>query len=208
VGTLTGLLNWCQNILDKFRWIDFLAPLLLRAYLAPVFWFAANNKWDPFDSETSLDSTIVWFANSDWGLGLPFPTLMAFMVWGAEYLGAICLTLGVAVRLIAIPLMFTMVVAATTVHWDNGWQAVHDVHSPFAAANLDDARERLRKAKSILHKHGNYEYLSAHGSFVKLNNGIEWAATYFVMLLALFFSGAGRNFSVDYWMHRKFRQGL
>jgi putative oxidoreductase len=54
------------------------------------------------------------------------PAVMAFMAWSAEYFGAVCLALGVAVRWFAIALMFTMVVAATTVHWDNGWQAVHE----------------------------------------------------------------------------------
>ena len=43
-------------------------------------------------------------------------------------------------------------------------------------------------------------------SLVVLNNGIEFAATYFVMLLALFFLGGGRFVSVDYWMARSFRQ--
>jgi hypothetical protein len=38
-----------------------------------------------------------------------------------------------------------------------------------------------------------------------LNNGIEFAATYFIMLLALFFIGAGKYFSADYWIARKWR---
>ena len=33
-----------------------------------------------------------------------------------------------------------------------------------------------------------------------LNNGIEFAATYFIMLLVLFFIGAGKFFSVDYYL--------
>jgi putative oxidoreductase len=36
-----------------------------------------------------------------------------------------------------------------------------------------------------------------------LNNGIEFAATYFIMLLALFFIGAGRYVSLDYWIARR-----
>ena len=36
-----------------------------------------------------------------------------------------------------------------------------------------------------------------------LNNGIEFATTYFVMLLALFYLGAGRWVSVDYWAWRR-----
>ena len=38
-----------------------------------------------------------------------------------------------------------------------------------------------------------------------LNNGIEFAATYFAILLALFFMGAGRYLSADYWIARRFR---
>lgn len=192
-----------QNLLNKTRAADFLAPLLLRMYLAPVFWVAANNKWNPFDADSSLENTINWFANPDWGLGLPFPEVMAYMAWGAEYFGAIALLLGIAVRWLSIPLMVTMVVAATTVHWHNGWQAIHDKMSPFASDNVDGAIDRLDKARSILQEHGNYSWLTETGNFVVLNNGIEFAATYFVMLLVLFFIGAGKYFSVDYWVSQK-----
>jgi uncharacterized membrane protein YphA (DoxX/SURF4 family) len=185
-------------LLEHTRKIDFLAPILLRAYLAPVFWVAANNKWNPFDAESSLQNTIDWFANPDWGLGLPFPELMAYLAWGAEYFGAIFLVLGFATRLISIPLMVTMLVAATTVHWHNGWQAIHDRMSPFASADVGEAIDRLQRAKSILQEYGN---------FVVLNNGIEFAATYFVMLLVLFFYGAGNYFSVDYWFKRSCLKG-
>lgn len=198
-----GIAKGLHGLLDKTRAVDFLAPLLLRLYLAPVFWIAANNKWNPFDANSSLENTINWFANPDWGLGLPFPEVMAYMAWGAEYFGAIALILGIAVRWAAIPLMVTMLVAATTVHWHNGWQAIHDKMSPFASDNVDGAIDRLDKARSILQEHGNYSWLTETGNFVVLNNGIEFAATYFVMLLVLFFIGAGKYFSVDYWIARK-----
>lgn len=192
-----------QNLINKARCADFLAPLLLRIYLAPVFWVAANNKWNPFEAESSLDSTIAWFANPDWGLGLPFPEVMAYLAWGAEYFGAIALILGLAVRWVSIPLMTTMIVAAVTVHWQNGWQAIHDKMSPFASADVDGAIERLHKAREILQEHGHYDWLTETGNFVVLNNGIEFAATYFVMLLTLFFIGAGKYLSVDYWIAQK-----
>lgn len=198
-----GIAKGLHGLLDKTRAVDFLAPLLLRLYLAPVFWIAANNKWNPFDANSSLENTINWFANPDWGLGLPFPEVMAYMAWGAEYFGAIALILGIAVRWAAIPLMVTMLVAATTVHWHNGWQAIHDKMSPFASDNVDGAIDRMDKARSILQEHGNYSWLTETGNFVVLNNGIEFAATYFVMLLVLFFIGAGKYFSVDYWIARK-----
>ncbi len=206
MSTVICIANKAQEIFDKVRTsIDFIGPLLLRIYIVPVFWIASNNKWNPFDSDSSLDSVIQWFGNTEWGLGLPFPTLMAYMAWGTEYFGAILLALGLATRWISIPLMCTMIVAAVTVHWENGWQAVHDLSSPHASANAGEAIERLSRAKDILKEHGNYEWLTEHGNFIVSNNGIEWAATYFIILLALFVTGGGKVVSVDYWLAKKFR---
>jgi uncharacterized membrane protein YphA (DoxX/SURF4 family) len=194
-----GLLNKLQDLLDTTRAVDWLAPLALRLYLAPVFWVAGTNKIDGFAN------TVAWFGNPDWGLGLPFPTLMAGMATGAEVLGAVCLLLGLAVRWMSIPLLATMAVAALTSHLENGWQAIADPKSPFASADVEGAMERLSEAKSLLQEHGNYDWLTASGNFVISNNGIEWAATYFVMLLPLLFFGGGRYVSLDYWIAKKFR---
>ncbi|MDH3589657.1 MAG: DoxX family protein, partial [Gammaproteobacteria bacterium] len=109
-----------------FGWtakIDWLGPLALRLYLAPIFWVAGMNKAGGFDN------VVQWFGNADWGLGLPMPWLLAFLATAAEVLGGALLLLGLATRLIAVPLIITMIVAMTTVHWDNGWQAVHDAKS-------------------------------------------------------------------------------
>lgn len=73
-----------------------------------------------------------------------------------------------------------------------------------SAAQIDGAMERLERAKEILMQYGNYEWLTQYGGLVVSNNGIEWAATYFVMLLALFFLGGGRWVILDYWIARKF----
>jgi uncharacterized membrane protein YphA (DoxX/SURF4 family) len=117
---------------------------------------------------------------------------MAHLAWAAEYFGAIALVLGLAVRWVSIPLMVTMVVAAVTVHWGNGWLAIAE---PSA---------QLEAARSLLQEHGNYDWLTEKGPFVILNNGIEFATTYFIMLLTLFFIGAGKYVSADYWIDRKF----
>jgi len=194
--------------LDATRRVDFLGPLALRLYLVPVFWVAGMNKLGGFGD------VVEWFGNAEWGLGLPLPWLMAALATGAEVGGAVLLLLGLGTRLIAVPLMATMIVAAVTVHWDNGWQAVHDPQSPFAsaytlgieAADAEAAGERLTRARSILREHGNYDYLTETGSIVVSNSGIEWAATYFVMLLALFFLGGGRYLSADYWIARRWRR--
>ena len=78
------------------------------------------------------------------------------------------------------------------------------LNSPFASADAGEALERLSRAKSILREHGDYGWLTEHGNFVVSNNGIEWAATYLIMLAALFFLGGGRYISVDYWIRRRF----
>ncbi len=197
---MLGIANWAQNILDKFRALDFLGPLALRLYLAPVFWVAGMNKLSGFDD------IIDWFGNPDYGLGLPFPTLMAGLATGTEILGAILLVLGLGVRWISVPLMVTMLVAMFTVHWQNGWQAIADKMSPWAPKDIDGTLDRLHAARAILKEHGNYDWLTEHGNFVISNNGVEWAVTYFIMLLVLFFIGSGKYLSLDYYIHKFFRR--
>jgi len=185
-----------QDWLDVTKKIDWLGPLALRLYLAPVFWVAGVNKLDGFPD------VVEWFGNPEWGLGLPLPTLMAGLATGTEILGAIALLLGLATRWATLPLIATMIVAATKVHWHNGWQAVHDLKSPFPSAATGEALQRLAMAKDILREHGNYGWLTEHGNLVASNNGVEWAVTYLVMLLALLSLGSGRFVSIDYWIAR------
>jgi len=195
--SLTRVINALQRPLDATRAVDWLAPLLLRLYLAPVFWMAGWNKLQSFSS------TVEWFGDKDWGLGLPFPLLMAALATATELAGAVLLALGLGVRWISLPLMVTMAVAALTVHWQNGWLAISEGMGLFATDRTVEAAERLAKAKELLREHGNYDWLTEHGSLVMLNNGIEFAVTYLIMLLSLFFTGAGRYVSVDYWIRRR-----
>jgi putative oxidoreductase len=185
-----------HSLLNKTRQVDFLAPLLLRMYLVPVFWMAGTKKVEGFEG------IVEWFGNTEWGLGLPFPFLMAFLATATELFGAIALFFGVAVRWFSIPLMVTMLVAAGTVHWDNGWQAITDPSAPFANERVIDASNKLAIVKETLQEYTNYDYITSSGSVVMLNNGIEFSITYFIMLLALLFIGAGRYVSVDYWVER------
>lgn len=187
-----------QTLLDKTRTLDFLAPLALRLYLVPVMWMAGMSKLQHFDD------TVAWFGNPDWGLGLPFPALMTALAIFAELGGAVCLLLGLFTRWMAIPLMITMAVAATTVHAEHGWQAIADPSAPFANERVEASAEKLERARDILRTHGNYDWLTSSGKLVVLNNGIEFAVTYLIMLLSLFFTGAGRYVSLDYWLRRRF----
>lgn len=210
MAAFTTLLYRVHGGLEKTRKLDFLAPLLLRLFLAPVFISAGLTKMAAFDS------TVSWFGNPEWGLGLPFPWLMAFLATSAELVGGILLLFGLATRYAVIPLMITMLVAIFAVHWENGWFAIApsdpstSMAQPLAAlgvpaaeqslANSEEVGNRLTAARNILREHGNYGWLTGKGNIVILNNGIEFGATYFIMLLSLFFTGAGRYLSLDYWI--------
>ena len=160
MGSIVALANWAQDQLEHFKNLDFLASLALRLYLAPIFWMAGTKKL------SDMESTIAWFGNPDWGLGLPFPELMAWAATLTEVGGAIFLLVGFAVRWVSIPLMITMVVAAVTVHLENGWLAIAEGTGFFANDRTVGAIERLDRAKSILQEHGNYSWLTENGSIV------------------------------------------
>lgn len=185
-----------QRQLAALQPLDGLPALALRLYLVPVFWMAGSQKFNHFGD------TVAWFGDSDWGLGLPLPWLMAALAAGTELLGALLLAIGLGTRLIALPLAITMAVAALAVHWPHGWQAIADAAAPFANEAVLAAPEKLERARAILQEHGNYDWLTRSGNFVILNNGMEFPVTYLVMCLALMRLGGGRYVSADDWLMR------
>lgn len=195
---MTQLLSYYRKAIANVEYGSGIAPLLLRLYLAPIFMQAGYNKL------VNFESTAAWFGNSDWGLGLPFPELMTALAGSTELIGGALLIPGIAVRFIAIPLMFTMLVAIFAVHWDNGWLALADANSWLANERVQASVEQRGKIISILKEHGNYSWLTKNGSVTILNNGIEFAVTYLIMLLSLLFTGAGRYTSVDYFISKFF----
>jgi uncharacterized membrane protein YphA (DoxX/SURF4 family) len=195
--------------------------IVLRLILGPVLIGAG---WEKITGDN-------WFSQDL----LPFPfsvipvELSWFLASWTEFIGGICLLLGLATRLWAIPLAVTMLVAAGSVHWNNGWPAIAPSNPPqLCIPNTDahaqsnmlqryikcynvnertiEAAERLSRAKSILREHGNYGYLNGSGSIVKLNNGIEFAMLYFAMIMALLIIGGGRYFSLDYYLALLFKR--
>jgi putative oxidoreductase len=98
------------NVLQYFQSI---ALLLARFVVAYGFLDPALNKWK------DIDAVAGWFSS----MGIPFPTLNAYMAASTEIIGVVLLTLGLFTRLISIPLMVIMVVAIATVHLANGFSA-------------------------------------------------------------------------------------
>lgn len=199
MSVVISLMNRAQDRLDKLiDAVGFITPLLLRLYLVPIFWIAGSKKIG------SIDSTIQWFGD---GLGLPFPALMAWAASLTEAGGAILLLFGLGVRWVSIPLMGTMIVAAATVHLQNGWLAIAEGGGFFATERTIGAIDRLDYAKEILRGYDehSYNWITENGSLVILNNGVEFATTYLIILLALLVIGGGKYVSGDYWIAKKIR---
>ena len=87
--------------------------LLIRLILAYGFYGPATMKLN------DVSAIAGWFTN----IGVPAPALSAYLATYTEVAGVGLLTLGLGTRVIAIPLMITMVVAIKTVHWENGFNA-------------------------------------------------------------------------------------
>ena len=99
-----------KNILSQGQSISLFFARIAVAY---GFYDPAMQKW------SDIESVAGWFGS----MGIPFPTLNAYMAASTEMLGVILLTLGLFTRLISIPLIIVMVVAIATVHLSHGFSA-------------------------------------------------------------------------------------
>ena len=102
--------TFIKDILVNFQSFSLLLARLAVAY---GFYEPAVKKWQ------DIESIATWFGS----MGIPFPTLNAYMAASTEALGVVLLTLGLFTRLISIPLIVVMVVAITTVHLAHGFSA-------------------------------------------------------------------------------------
>ena len=104
------IFNKITSFLEKLK--D-LPPLLFRLVLAYGFYGPAMMKLKNFSG------IVEWFTS----MGMPLPKLNALMATGTETAGFVLIFLGLATRIISIPLMVVMIVAITTVHLGNGFEA-------------------------------------------------------------------------------------
>ena len=117
-----------------------------------------------------------WFAN----ISFPFPfnVLPPDISWGLatyfEIIGAFALAFGIATRFFSLSLIILTIVAIAAVHWPAEWSTLSELFTGYRIT--DKAGDGF----------GNYKL----------------PLIFLVMLLPLFFSGAGK-LSVDYWL-RKF----
>jgi len=91
-------------------WIRFLNQLqssillLLRFSVGLIF---IQTGWGKL---THFQDTVSFFSS----LHIPFPVLNAGLAAGTEFIGAVCLLLGLGLRFVPFPMAFTMVVAILT----------------------------------------------------------------------------------------------
>ena len=107
---LHSIHKFIKDILTHFQ---SLSLLLARLAVAYGFLEPALMKWK------DIDGIATWFGT----MGIPFPTLNAYMSATTEILGVVLLTLGLFTRLISIPLIVVMIVAIVTVHLAHGFSA-------------------------------------------------------------------------------------
>jgi len=107
---LTTIYTLSKNILQNFQ---SLALLLARLIVAYGFLEPALMKWN------DMGAVAQWFGS----MGIPFPTLNAYMAGTTEIVGVVLVALGLFTRLISIPMMIIMVVAIMTVHLAHGFSA-------------------------------------------------------------------------------------
>lgn len=188
-----------MRLLAPLQKLDGLPALAIRLYLVPVFWMAGSQKFLHFSD------TVDWFGDPDYGLGLPFPLVMAALATATELAGAVLLAIGLATRWISVPLLVTMLVAIFSVHLPNGWQAIADPSAPFANAQVLASADKLARIRELVDMQQDADWLTESGPVVILNNGIEFAATYAVMLLSLMAMGGGRGVSADWLLLRWLR---
>lgn len=195
-------LNKAQDFIESFAALKFLAPLLFRLILASVMFWAGWQKVN------HIEGTADFFA----ALSIPMPLVMAWLVGLVELVGGLCLLAGLAVRWWAVPLMATMLVAAVTVHWDNGWYAIaqsrFDGQIVSGSSEPQNVQVRVTRINQAIKKYAkDPAWITDNGRYrvVLLQNGIEFAAIYFAMLLSLFFTGAG-TLSLDFLLRSVFRR--
>ncbi len=190
-----SIADWYDRGVAIISHTDGIVTLLIRLILGPVMIAAGLEKLTGSN----------WFPSAQDSFPFPFNVIPTGFSWflasWTEFLGGICLLLGLGTRIWALMLAVTMFVAAYAVHLPNGWPAIAPSNPPAVCiadtqAHADsnvferyvkcynvnertiEASERLSRAKSVLREHGNYRYLNGSGSIVKLNNGIEFAAMY------------------------------
>lgn len=175
--------------LEWMRIFDFIAPLAIRLFLAPMFWVSGVKHLGLFSSsDFVIYNPLTWVnteafqqsaaaMNNTVFSGMGAETLL-ILIGTIEIVAAIFLVLGFAVRWVVLALMFVVVVLGLMSMGEAGFLTTMQ------------------------------QLVMSHGYTDMANNMTEVYVVYFVLLLALFFMGAGRWFSLDWYIYRNFMKRI
>ena len=99
------LIDWPERIARHLVW---LGPLIARITVGWVFLWSGWGKLNNLPAIT--ENFISW--------GIPFPQILTPFTSGVEFVGGICLLLGLMTRISAGALAVTMIVAVKSAKWD------------------------------------------------------------------------------------------
>jgi len=165
------------------RGLDFLPPLLLRLFLAPLLYVSGSQKlgieysgWNPlnwFNTDNPVhQATAAGLAKLPF-IGDALAGVLTTSIGWLEIIGALLLLIGFAVRWISLPLLALVALTA------------------YVSLDGQDVITALK------------DMLMTHGYMDMSDSAFSKAVVYFLMLLTLFFMGAGRFFSVDWFLYRR-----
>jgi putative oxidoreductase len=89
-----------------------LGRLLIRVMIGAVFVYHGSQKLFGWFGGHGISGAAEWMG----GIGIPLPTLSAVLAGVAEFVGGLAVLAGLGLRLAAVPMTFTMLVAIATVH--------------------------------------------------------------------------------------------
>ncbi|UJS25882.1 DoxX family protein [Thiothrix winogradskyi] len=175
--------------LEWMRIFDFIAPLAIRLFLAPMLWVAGVKHLGLFSSsDFVIYNPLTWVnteafqqsaaAMSNTVLSGMGAESVLILIGTIEIVAAIFLVLGFAVRWVVLALMFVVVVLGLMSMGEAGFLTTMQ------------------------------QLVMSHGYTDMANNMTEVYLVYFVLLLALFFMGAGRWFSLDWYIYRNFMKRI
>lgn len=105
IAELSKIHRFAANLLNHLRDLEWSPILLVRLSVGLLFFESGRGKL--FVKLKELGEYFV-------ELGIPFPHANAFVVASIEFVGGILLVIGLATRLVSVPLAFIMLVAILT----------------------------------------------------------------------------------------------
>jgi len=110
---MMNLINQYKKAVGRLSHLAEIPVLMLRIMLGFGFYQPAIMKWK------DMEATAIWFNK----IGIPAPVLGSYLAASSEIAAVVLLPLGLASRIIAIPLLIVLLVAIVTVHLGNGFYA-------------------------------------------------------------------------------------